>query len=132
MKRLAHAEPAVVTHATACIHEQRAAPEEQRAFWPRQIVTETALSRSVMKARRAVDDDAGKQHVIRTLHGHGYRFVAALAEQTEAGGETPAAAKHGTVMTMPCSRSSRTEAAYSPSSSRLIDGQAAFRYTNIE
>lgn len=55
------------------------------ALWPRQIVTETALSRCVMKARRAVDDDATAQSVIRTLHGHGYRFVAPLATAAEPG-----------------------------------------------
>jgi len=32
--------------------------ELQDALWPRSIVTETALTRCVMKARRAVGDDA--------------------------------------------------------------------------
>ena len=52
--------------------------ELQTELWPRSIVTETALTRCVMKARRAVDDDASRQAVIRTVHGHGYRFVAEL------------------------------------------------------
>ncbi len=47
-------------------------------LWPHQIVSETALTRSVMKARRAVGDDSSTQAVIRTLHGHGYRWVAEL------------------------------------------------------
>jgi DNA-binding winged helix-turn-helix (wHTH) protein/tetratricopeptide (TPR) repeat protein len=55
--------------------------ELQDALWPRSIVTETALTRCVMKARRAVGDDADKQTVIKTIHGHGYRFVAKLEEQ---------------------------------------------------
>lgn len=46
------------------------------AIWPRQIVTEAALARCVMKARRAIGDDSVAQDIIRTLHGHGYRFVA--------------------------------------------------------
>jgi len=50
--------------------------ELQDAAWPGMIVTETALTRAVMKARKAVDDDASSQAVIKTLHGHGYRFVA--------------------------------------------------------
>ncbi len=54
--------------------------ELQDALWPRSIVTETALTRVVMKARRAVGDDADRQTVIRTIHGHGYRFVAELTE----------------------------------------------------
>ena len=55
--------------------------EIQDAIWPRSIVTETALTRAVMKARRAVGDDADRQAVIRTVHGHGYRFVAELADE---------------------------------------------------
>jgi DNA-binding winged helix-turn-helix (wHTH) protein/tetratricopeptide (TPR) repeat protein len=52
--------------------------ELQDAVWPGMIVTETALTRAIMKARKAVDDDASRQAVIKTLHGHGYRFVAEL------------------------------------------------------
>jgi DNA-binding winged helix-turn-helix (wHTH) protein/tetratricopeptide (TPR) repeat protein len=55
--------------------------ELQDALWPRSIVTETALTRCVMKARRAVGDDADKQSVIKTVHGHGYRFVANIDDQ---------------------------------------------------
>ena len=62
--------------------------ELQDALWPRSIVTETALTRCVMKARRAVGDDADKQTVIKTVHGHGYRFVAAIEEEQA---EAPAA-----------------------------------------
>lgn len=54
--------------------------ELQDALWPRSIVTETALTRCVMKARRAVDDDAERQAIIKTVHGHGYRFIATVAE----------------------------------------------------
>ena len=65
--------------------------EIQDAIWPRSIVTETALTRAVMKARRAVGDDAERQEIIRTVHGHGYRFVAELAEQPVASGQATAA-----------------------------------------
>ena len=57
--------------------------ELQDAIWPRNIVTETALTRAIMKARRAVGDDADRQAVIRTVHGHGYRFVARLEDRAE-------------------------------------------------
>jgi pimeloyl-ACP methyl ester carboxylesterase/DNA-binding winged helix-turn-helix (wHTH) protein len=53
--------------------------ELQEAVWPRMILTESALTRCVMKARRAVGDDPQRQSVIKTIHGHGYRFVAPLA-----------------------------------------------------
>jgi DNA-binding winged helix-turn-helix (wHTH) protein/tetratricopeptide (TPR) repeat protein len=70
--------------------------ELQDAIWPRSIVTETALTRAIMKARRAVGDDAEQQAVIRTVHGHGYRFVARLADQAASATETatPAAPVH--------------------------------------
>ncbi len=52
--------------------------ELQTALWPSMILTESALTRCVMKARRAVGDDATRQAVIRTVHGYGYRFTGAL------------------------------------------------------
>ncbi|HRQ64994.1 MAG TPA: winged helix-turn-helix domain-containing protein [Xanthomonadaceae bacterium] len=45
-------------------------------IWPRQVITETALTRAVMKARKVLDDDADRQRMIRTVHSRGYRFVA--------------------------------------------------------
>ncbi|HSD70761.1 MAG TPA: transcriptional regulator, partial [Woeseiaceae bacterium] len=62
--------------------------ELQTRLWPRTIVTEASLTRCVMKARRAVGDDADQQSVIRTLHSHGYRFVAPIeaAVEPSAGG----------------------------------------------
>ena len=54
--------------------------ELQDKLWPRSIVTVTALTRCVMKARRAVNDDADRQSVIKTVHGHGYRFIAEIKQ----------------------------------------------------
>jgi DNA-binding winged helix-turn-helix (wHTH) protein/tetratricopeptide (TPR) repeat protein len=60
-------------------HERAVDKDElQDAVWPGMTVTETALTRAIMKARKAVGDDANRQIVIKTLHGHGYRFVARL------------------------------------------------------
>jgi len=53
-------------------------------IWIRRITTEAALTRAIMKARKAVGDDAHSQSVIKTLHGHGYRFVAQLQPVEEA------------------------------------------------
>ena len=71
--------------------------ELQDAVWPGMVITETALTRAVMKARKAVGDDAASQKVIRTLHGHGYRFVADLlpAGQTEPAAAQAVVAKAG-------------------------------------
>lgn len=61
------------------------------ALWPGVIVTEAALARTVMKARKAVGDGGGRQTVIRTVPKRGYRFVAELdtpqADGTPADGE---------------------------------------------
>jgi len=83
-------------------HRDRAVDKDelQDVLWPRSIVTEASLTRSVMKARRAVDDDSERQAVIRTVHGHGYRFLpdieappgpapATAAPETEAAGARP-------------------------------------------
>jgi len=65
-------------------HHDRAISKDelQEKIWPRTIVSETALTRCVMKARRAVDDDSSRQAVIRTVHSHGYQFVAELRSDT--------------------------------------------------
>jgi len=52
--------------------------EIQDALWPGIVVTEASLDRTVMKARRAVGDDARRQIVIRTVPRRGYRFTATL------------------------------------------------------
>lgn len=72
-------------------HRDRAVDKDelQDALWPRSIVTEASLTRSVMKARRAVGDDSERQAVIRTVHGHGYRFVAELDERPPAATQPP-------------------------------------------
>lgn len=48
------------------------------ALWPGESVSESVLPRCVAAARRAVGDDRSAQRVIQTVHGRGYRFVAAL------------------------------------------------------
>jgi TolB-like protein len=54
--------------------------ELQEAIWPNVIVTESALTRCIMKARQLVDDDAKNQRVIGTVPKLGYRFVAPVEE----------------------------------------------------
>lgn len=75
------------------MHSDRAVDKDelQDAVWPGLVVTETALTRAVMKARKAVGDNATSQNVIKTIHGHGYRFVAkqrlSVASETDVTGE---------------------------------------------
>ena len=66
-------------------HRDRAVSKDelQDAVWTGMVVTEASLTRAVMKLRQAVGDDASIQAVIKTVHGHGYRFVAPVEEPTE-------------------------------------------------
>jgi len=64
-------------------HAERAVSKDelQDAIWPNVIVTESALTRCIMKARRLVGDDSKNQRVIGTVKKGGYRFVAPVDEQ---------------------------------------------------
>lgn len=46
--------------------------------WDGRVVSEAAVSSRVKSARRAIDDDGATQRLIRTLHGHGFRFVGSV------------------------------------------------------
>jgi hypothetical protein len=48
------------------------------AVWPGQTVSESVLPKCVAAARRAIGDSGGAGGMIRTVHGRGYRFVAAV------------------------------------------------------
>ena len=49
-------------------------------LWEGKVVTDAALAARLKDARKAVGDSGSKQQVIKTLHGRGYQFVAALDE----------------------------------------------------
>ena len=51
--------------------------------WNNRIVSESALSSQIKMARKAVGDSGSSQHVIRTIHGRGFRFVASVDEPQE-------------------------------------------------
>ena len=63
--------------------------EIQATVWAGMIVSETALARAIMKARRAVGDSADTQTVIRTVHGHGYQFIATPVREENTATEAP-------------------------------------------
>jgi pimeloyl-ACP methyl ester carboxylesterase/DNA-binding winged helix-turn-helix (wHTH) protein len=46
--------------------------------WHTRMVSESALTTRIKALRRALGDDGQTQSVIRTAHGHGFRFVAAV------------------------------------------------------
>ncbi|WP_369134629.1 alpha/beta fold hydrolase [Modestobacter sp. I12A-02662] len=59
--------------------------------WHTRMVSESALTSRIKALRRALGDDGQTQAVIRTAHGHGFRFVADLAP---ADGARPARRRH--------------------------------------
>lgn len=65
-------------------HRRRVVTKEEllETVWPRETVSDTALARAVMKARKAIGDSGSEPSQIRSLPRVGYRFVAALDQET--------------------------------------------------
>ena len=59
------------------------------AVWPGRVVEENNLTQAIAALRRAFDASAQDHRFIVTVPGRGYRFVAALAEDTSAAMITP-------------------------------------------
>src|SRR5262245_37648167 len=59
-------------------HRAVAKDELLATCWPGEFVTEAALTRCLKVIRQAVGDDGSRQHVIKTLRGYGYRFIAPI------------------------------------------------------
>ncbi|MGB0132230.1 winged helix-turn-helix domain-containing protein [Dokdonella sp.] len=60
--------------------------------WGNIHLTDTAITQAVRKVRQAVGDDGQRQHVIRTVHGQGFSFVASVergppAQRPASGGD---------------------------------------------
>ncbi|MBI4517582.1 MAG: AAA family ATPase [Deltaproteobacteria bacterium] len=49
-------------------------------LWPGECVSDWSLSTCVRAVRSAVADDGAAQQIVKTFHGRGYRFVAAVDE----------------------------------------------------
>ena len=53
-------------------------------IWDGRVVSDAAVASRIKSARQAIDDDGKLQRCIRTIHGRGFRFVAAVqAERRE-------------------------------------------------
>ncbi len=67
-------------------HHDRVVTKEELLdeIWGDRFVSESTLTSRIKHARRAVGDDGHRQAVIRTVHGRGYRFVAAVARHEPA------------------------------------------------
>jgi adenylate cyclase len=62
-------------------------------LWPRSVVTESALTQIVRKARSLVGDDGARQTVIRTFQRRGFRFIAPVEAAASEPGPLPSAQK---------------------------------------
>jgi predicted ATPase/DNA-binding winged helix-turn-helix (wHTH) protein len=63
-------------------HRDRVVPKEELLdnVWGDRFVSESALTSRIKTARRLIGDDGSRQRLIRTIHGRGYRFVAAVED----------------------------------------------------
>jgi TolB-like protein len=52
-------------------------------IWRGRIVSDAAIASRVKSARQALGDDGRNQRLIRTIHGRGFRFVAAVEVEVE-------------------------------------------------
>ena len=84
-------------------------------LWPEQFVSEDALERIVVLARRAVGDSGRTQRLIKTIHGRGYHCVAPVEEH-------PSAPPSEALLTAP---PRAHEAAVSPAVPHPVDAAAA-------
>jgi len=59
--------------------------------WGDRFVSESALTTRIKAVRQAVGDNGNRQAIIRTVHGKGYEFVAAVESDDADGVASPAA-----------------------------------------
>ena len=71
-------------------HDRVVAKQElMDEVWGDRFVSDTAVTSRVKQVRRALGDDGHTQTMIRTVHGRGYRFVAAVEEVVGEGATPP-------------------------------------------
>ncbi len=86
--RLQPVEPQVFDLLAVLIRERhRVVPKEELldTVWGNRFVTESALTSRVKAARQAIGDNGRSQRLIRTAHGRGYQFAAAVDEAAQPG-----------------------------------------------
>lgn len=70
-------------------HRDRAVTRDELfdAVWPDVVVGPSSLSRAIREVRRAIGDDGSGPEMVRTLPGHGFRFVLPVEEVTPGAAE---------------------------------------------
>jgi len=65
------------------VHRERVVPKEEllEHLWPDQFVGDAALKSCITALRKALGEKGRTPRCVRTLHGQGYRFVAAVEER---------------------------------------------------
>lgn len=69
---------------TLLLREQGRLVGKQRFFdevWAGSVVTDAALTQCIKELRRLLGDDASEPRFVRTVQGHGYCFIAAVATE---------------------------------------------------
>ena len=64
-------------------------------LWRGKVVTDSALGVRLKGVRKAVGDSGDEQSVIKTFHGRGYQFIAAVLESSEKSATAANAASNG-------------------------------------
>src|SRR5215831_11662620 len=79
--KLRHKVFQVLAHLLA--HRERVIPKEEllEHLWPDQFVGDAALKSCITALRKALGEEGRTPRWVRTLHGQGYRFVAAVEER---------------------------------------------------
>ena len=74
-------------------HRERAVGRDEliSAVWGRADVSDTVITQTMRRARKALDDAGNRQVIVRTVPGFGYRWVAAV-EEVQGGPASTAAA----------------------------------------
>ena len=64
-------------------HRHRVVPKQEllSSLWSSQFISDSALERCIMMARKAIGDSREQQRLIQTFHCRGYRFVAPVTER---------------------------------------------------
>ena len=65
-------------------HRDRVVSKEElfEQLWSHQTVSESTLTQRLRAVRRTLGDSGQSQHFIKTVHGRGYRFIAAVEEKS--------------------------------------------------
>jgi DNA-binding winged helix-turn-helix (wHTH) protein len=67
-------------------HHDRAVSKQElcEQIWPKQFISDAALESTIRSVRQAIGDSGRGQQLLQTVYGHGYRFIAAVEEYSDA------------------------------------------------